>query len=119
MWPECFIEALEVRPSAFTGGEEQDRCTLLSAFTVGPWVLGKLALAVLDVDVGYGVVLNSTPVFRMAAPNMLSMSSWIKTWPEYFSMRRSVPSARVRPPAGFPLRAGTVQKMSESNLRWC
>ena len=91
MWPECFIEALEVRLNGCTGGEERGRGVLLSALTVGPWGLGKLALAVLDVDVGYGVVIkigdlvplaatrtceyDFDTVLRMAAPNMFSVSS--------------------------------------------
>ena len=67
MWPECFIEALEVRLNGCTGGEERDRGALLSALTVGPWGLSKLALAVLDVDVGYGVVLKIDDLVPLAA----------------------------------------------------
>ena len=88
MWPEFFIEALESRLKGCTGGDERDRGTLLRSLFVVPLGLGKLTLAVLGVDIGYGVVLMlddvvqlvatwstsifSTPVFRYAAPNMLS-----------------------------------------------
>ena len=40
---------------------------MLSALTVGPCDLGKLALAVLNVDVGYGVVLKIGDLVPLAA----------------------------------------------------
>ena len=40
-----------------TGSERRGRSSLLPSFLVVPWGLGKLALVVLDVDVGYGLVL--------------------------------------------------------------
>ena len=67
MWPECFIEALEVSLNGCTGGEERDRGTLLSAFTVGPWGLSKLALAVLGVGFGYGAVLKTDDLVPLTA----------------------------------------------------
>ena len=90
MWPECFIEALEVRLDGCTGGEERDRGALLSALTVGPWGLGKLAFAVLLVDVGYGVVLCLDDLVPLATTRICS--SWMKQWSGYFSkLRRAVP----------------------------
>ena len=56
MWPGFFIEALEGRLNGCTGGDERGRGALLSSLFVGPWGLDKLALAVLDVDLGYRAV---------------------------------------------------------------
>ena len=56
MWPGFFIEALEGRLNGCTGGDERDRGALMPTLFVAPLGLGKLALSVLDVVAGYGVV---------------------------------------------------------------
>ena len=43
---------------------------MLSALTVGPWGLCKLALAVLDLDVGYGVVLKTGDLVLLVAASI-------------------------------------------------
>ena len=91
MRPEFFIEALGVWLNGCTGSERRDRSALLPSFLVVPWGLGKLALAILGVDVGYGVVLILddflplaatrasedvlTPSIRMASSSMFWKSS--------------------------------------------
>ena len=67
MWPEFYIEALEGGLNVCTGGDERDRGALLPSLFVAPWGLGKLALSVLDVDAGYGVVLMLYDYVPLAA----------------------------------------------------
>ena len=65
MWPESFIEALEVWLNDCTGSERREGSSLLPSFLVLPWGQVKLALVAFEVDFGYGVVLCLDDFFAM------------------------------------------------------